>query len=171
MAKKGRKVGFKLNAEQLLRHRESRKGKHYSVATEFKKGISGNYKDGRCSHPEYYKNYNKVYHQKRKLRPDYKLQKRIWEFSRRVKFKEAGSLTLLDIQKIYDGNLIDNNGILRCVYCNKELTIAQATLDHKYPLSRGGTNERNNLAIACRCCNSSKHDKTAEEYLQWLLGV
>lgn len=33
------------------------------------------------------------------------------------------------------------------------------------PLSRGGTNEFNNLGISCNKCNNKKGKKTVEEYL------
>lgn len=39
------------------------------------------------------------------------------------------------------------------------------TYDHKVPLSRGGLHESDNLVLACRNCNFSKHTKTAEEFV------
>ena len=38
------------------------------------------------------------------------------------------------------------------------------SLEHKIPLSRNGTNEYNNLAIAHRSCNCKKHNKTEGEF-------
>lgn len=49
----------------------------------------------------------------------------------------------------------------RCVYCGSEQDL---TVDHILPLSRGGNNQLDNLATACRCCNSSKNNKTPEEW-------
>ena len=40
-----------------------------------------------------------------------------------------------------------------CVYCGAR---SDLTLDHVVPLSKGGSNELENLATACRPCNSSK---------------
>ena len=37
-------------------------------------------------------------------------------------------------------------------------------LEHKIPLSRGGTNARENLDIACQHCNNKKFTKTESEY-------
>jgi 5-methylcytosine-specific restriction endonuclease McrA len=37
-------------------------------------------------------------------------------------------------------------------------------LEHKIPLSKGGTNEYNNLAIAHSRCNKRKFNKTEKEY-------
>src|SRR5690606_25627049 len=44
-----------------------------------------------------------------------------------------------------------------CVYCGAKN--APLECDHVVPLSRGGTNERRNLATACRPCNRSKRAK------------
>lgn len=48
-----------------------------------------------------------------------------------------------------------------CVYCGSSEDL---TCDHVIPLVRGGSNEHANLATACRSCNSSKGDKTLEEW-------
>lgn len=39
------------------------------------------------------------------------------------------------------------------------------SVDHKFPLSRGGTDDISNLHFLCRPCNSSKGDKTLAEWL------
>ncbi|MBO9542723.1 HNH endonuclease [bacterium] len=56
----------------------------------------------------------------------------------------------------------------RCRYCNIRLTFATLTIDHRIPLSRGGSNWLANLVPACRSCNSSKHNKKEDEYFEWL---
>lgn len=53
-----------------------------------------------------------------------------------------------------------------CYYCG-ELCNDDKTIDHKHPVSRGGTNDIDNLVVACRSCNCSKNDKTEEEYRMW----
>lgn len=52
-----------------------------------------------------------------------------------------------------------------CHYCRCELNEEDSTLDHKQPKSKGGSNERNNLVLACRECNNRKADLTYEEFL------
>lgn len=47
-----------------------------------------------------------------------------------------------------------------CAYCGGMPT----QVDHILPLSRGGTDDRSNLAPACRLCNMEKLDFTPEEY-------
>jgi len=51
----------------------------------------------------------------------------------------------------------------RCVYCG---STDNMSVDHKMPLSRGGTNHLSNLVPACRSCNSSKHNQTEEEWIK-----
>ena len=41
-------------------------------------------------------------------------------------------------------------------------------LEHKTPITRGGTNNYDNLEIACCSCNHKKQNKTLVEYLEWL---
>lgn len=48
-----------------------------------------------------------------------------------------------------------------CVYCG---STEDLTCDHVVPLVRGGTNDNDNLATACRPCNSSKSDKLLSEW-------
>jgi len=98
--------------------------------------------------------------------PEYKKMKRA---NRRALFRNAGKLTVQTIQQVYDENIIANGGVLRCIYCHKELAKREATLEHKQPLSRGGTNTKENLAIACMYCNISKGDKTVEEFRNYFI--
>lgn len=51
----------------------------------------------------------------------------------------------------------------RCVYCGADVS-ADPQCDHVHPISRGGANAAENLVTACRHCNSSKGDKTPEEW-------
>ncbi len=51
----------------------------------------------------------------------------------------------------------------RCV-CNTKLTCYH--IDHKNPLSRGGSNWPRNLQLLCERCNTSKGAKTMKEWLR-----
>lgn len=51
-----------------------------------------------------------------------------------------------------------------CKYCAKIGGILE--VDHVVPLSRGGTNDIENLATSCRNCNRRKRDMTAEEFIK-----
>ena len=51
----------------------------------------------------------------------------------------------------------------RCRYCGNEVTAQTATLGHVTPVSRGGTDDPENLATACLLCNSIKSGRSYEE--------
>jgi hypothetical protein len=48
-----------------------------------------------------------------------------------------------------------------CVYCGN---LDDLACDHVHPRSRGGKNDPSNLVTACKPCNSSKRDRTPEEW-------
>lgn len=49
-----------------------------------------------------------------------------------------------------------------CVYCKTE--VGPFECDHIHPVSRGGTDDLENLCCACVTCNRSKGAKTIEEW-------
>ena len=55
-----------------------------------------------------------------------------------------------------------------CIYCS---AAEDLTLDHLIPLARGGPHSQDNLAVACRKCNSRKGTKTYEEFVKEELDV
>lgn len=57
----------------------------------------------------------------------------------------------------------------RCFYCCDKLGAAGFQIDHFVPLARGGSNERENLRLACAECNLVKSDKPAAEFMGMLL--
>lgn len=63
-----------------------------------------------------------------------------------------------DKRRIYDRQ----NGL--CAYCGQHRNIKHMTVDHIVPLSKGGTNDENNLTCACKICNQIKGDMTLEEF-------
>src|SRR5215213_10448687 len=55
-----------------------------------------------------------------------------------------------------------------CAYCGVPLPLEPVIhVDHKLPLSRGGSNDPSNLVLACAHCNLSKGAKTAQEYIAY----
>jgi len=90
------------------------------------------------------------------------LTKREHRLLRKYNEKEAGELTIETIQKVYEDNIKEFQ-TLTCYLCLEPIIFGKDTLDHIIPLSRGGTNKYENLAIACRICNSVKHNKLIEE--------
>ncbi len=63
-------------------------------------------------------------------------------------------------QKLYDAQ----GG--KCMFHGGRVTIDLMDIDHKNPLSRGGSNRTQNLQILCRTCNGRKGDKTNREFRQ-----
>jgi len=174
---KGKK-GIHLSPES-----EFKKGRHASSATEFKKGnipwdkgkklhyyssralgkkqspetiekrvlpFRGknhwNWKGGRSKDKNVLRQWRQTYHTRR----------RTWE-------KNGGEFNSEILQKVYEAN-IKKYGTLTCYLCLKKIQFGRDSIDHKMPLSRGGTNEYKNLAVAHRKCNSRKGAKTEEEY-------
>ena len=122
--------------------------KKYEKVLEYKR------KTGRIS---VYKPYNPKYYSSDKS----KIKKRARDLNRRSLKKNAdckNKITLEVVNKIiekYDG---------KCAYCGKYCK-EKYHIDHKLPLSRGGTNEFRNLALSCPHCNLSKNDKTDVEFI------
>ena len=51
----------------------------------------------------------------------------------------------------------------RCQYCGEKKGVAELTLDHIQPRSRGGDNSPVNIVTACIACNNRKSDRTPGE--------
>ena len=52
-----------------------------------------------------------------------------------------------------------------CQYCAD--VIGPWEVDHVVPMSRGGTNDKDNLACACVSCNTQKSNHLLHEWKQW----
>lgn len=103
-----------------------------------------------------------------KNRESYKKHYHEWKWRYKIRkalLKAAGPFTKQTIQAVYEDN-IKKYGTLTCYLCLNPIEFGDDTLEHKIPISRGGTNAYENLAIACYKCNSSKKDKTVEEFLK-----
>ena len=136
-------------------------------------------KEWRKKHIGYWKKYNiklkekrhrlginKIYKEKYATTPEQIRQNRI--FNRKAykyRYKNAGILSKKTIQIVYEDN-IKRFGTLTCYLCLNSIEFGKDHLEHKIPLVRGGTNEYNNLAIACQKCNCKKHNKTEEEFIK-----
>lgn len=68
----------------------------------------------------------------------------------------ADAITLEQFQELYSAST--------CYYCGKEIKGRDKTIDHKIPVSRGGTNAIGNLCMCCQSCNSKKNNKTEAEF-------
>jgi 5-methylcytosine-specific restriction endonuclease McrA len=68
----------------------------------------------------------------------------------------------------------------KCIHCNTKLVVGddgrslgEATLEHVWPQTQGGTNDLTNLAVACNRCNrekGSRHDHKKTPRLEEIVG-
>lgn len=54
--------------------------------------------------------------------------------------------------------------LVPCAYCSSWISPRLVEIDHVIPLSRGGTHDVSNLAVACKPCNRSKSNKLLHEW-------
>ena len=86
-----------------------------------------------------------------------KVAKAIGNACRKAKTRaDVGHLTVSDWRAI----LVNAKG--HCHYCQCE--VAQLTMDHVVPLSRGGFHSRSNVVAACADCNSRKGAIPADDF-------
>lgn len=52
-----------------------------------------------------------------------------------------------------------------CFYCEELLDSNNSTIDHIFPLFKGGTNEKENLVKCCKKCNNIKGGYTIHELI------
>jgi hypothetical protein len=112
------------------------------------------WRGGLKSQENYGRDYNRMY---RKKRGKFYIQ------ACNNRRKAAGKLTVETIQLVYENN-IKKYGTLTCYLCIKPIKFGNDELEHKIPITRGGTNEYKNLGVACEKCNDKKHTKTETEY-------
>lgn len=112
--------------------------------------LASGYIDGRTQDKGHLRQRNRKYHARRRVRDTF-----------------AGNLTIQTIQTIYEAN-IKKHGTLTCYYCKEPIVFGDDQLEHKIPVSRGGTNKYINLTVACKSCNCKKNNKTEEEYMEFL---
>ena len=53
-----------------------------------------------------------------------------------------------------------------CAICGKPVKFKRMTVDHKIPISKGGTNDLSNLQLAHLTCNRAKADMLADEFAE-----
>src|SRR5260221_8387159 len=99
--------------------------------------------------------YQKIY----RSRPEIQERNRIKAANRRARKKAAtGTYTAQDVQAQYKRQ----KG--KCYWCGKKL--GKYDVDHIVPLSRGGSNQPDNLVIACPTCNQKRNNKLPHEFYE-----
>ncbi len=56
----------------------------------------------------------------------------------------------------------------RCYYCGQTFKPSELTMDHKIPLSRGGSSEKMNIVPACKECNNKKKYMLPTEWEEYM---
>ena len=69
--------------------------------------------------------------------------------------KEREKARVLKKTRWWQGKI--NQG--KCYYCDQIFKPKELSMDHKVPLARGGMSIKNNIAPACKKCNSEKKHK------------
>lgn len=134
------------------------------------------YAKNRVYYQEYNKSYIKEYKVTNKVHisecrrswlktPKGKLYRKLHRHNRRL--AESG-LTKEVVQRVYEEN-VKKYGTLMCELCLNSVVFGEDALEHFIPLSRGGTNRRDNLGVAhgnnsVEKCNTRKGNKTLEEW-------
>jgi 5-methylcytosine-specific restriction endonuclease McrA len=77
--------------------------------------------------------------------------------------QNGGHFTSDDVKTQYE----EQEG--KCFYCDKKLD--KYHIDHLIPISRGGSNDKENICIACPECNFRKGNKTPEEFETYIKSI
>lgn len=100
----------------------------------------------------------------KKANPD---KNKVWRCARRARKRGApGHYTAADITRLR----AQQGDKCAAPHCDTPLA-ASCSVDHIMPLARGGTNWPDNLQLLCLSCNSSKCDRTMEEWLTARAGI
>lgn len=115
---------------------------------------------------------HKAYHNHKDKRRDWARQDYIMHpekarakhYKRVARLKQVGgTYTASDLMQLYEEQEH------RCLYCGQGIFWSikrDIHVDHIYPISKGGSNWPDNLALTCHSCNESKADKLLEEWVQ-----
>ena len=140
-SEKGRKKAVELQKRYLENNPEAREKKR---ERDLLYRSEGRYKDSELRASAKYKKTEKGKFQRRK---------------RKYMSRALGKIDADYLAELLRGNI--------CYYCGCKIT-GNKTIDHKMPIIKGGTNDNDNLVLACVRCNTQKGSKTEEEYREWL---
>lgn len=138
---------------------ELAKGQEYYRIPEIRKRNIEYSRKWREDNIEHRRSYEYVYERTEKRRQDRRARNHTM---RAMRNSAEGTHTREDIEQLY----ASQKG--KCWWCGKKLK-GKYEVDHRIPLSRGGTNRANNLCLTCQPCNRSKNSKLPHEWIGRLL--
>jgi 5-methylcytosine-specific restriction endonuclease McrA len=80
----------------------------------------------------------------------------------KVKRKNFSSRQRLKIYRKTEGH---------CYLCGDLVDFDSFEIEHKVPISKGGTNDLSNLFCSCHCCNTIKHDIYPEDFMEKIIKI
>jgi hypothetical protein len=122
----------------------------------------------RASHSDELREYDRNRGKARRSDPSYKAKAKVYKLRRRSLERGATGTFSREEFELLQRAQTDRHGRLRCWWCGKPIK-GTPHLDHKHPISRGGTGNIGNLALSCQTCNQSKNAKTPAEWRGRLL--
>lgn len=170
-AKLARKEYYHKNKNKILKNskekrnnytsdkKEEIKNRQHQYYLDNKEEILKKNNDWKKEKADCYKEYCKQYTKKYNCSEIGKFKNRMRAHKRRCILDNLEEIDYKALKDKFDS--LDN----KCVVCGSKENI---TIDHKIPVTKGGTNENTNLVLACVHCNCQKGNKTEEEYREWL---
>lgn len=173
------KFDYEYHKKYREAHREEFKA--YSLKYFHSKKGQENRKKYLKEHPwqpkEHYKIAKKRWHDANKKRRY--IEYKVWAFKNRKRLAKknrlqwekrkhlGGKPPLEVIQAVYEKN-IKKYGTLTCYLCLKNIKFKSDSIDHKVPISKGGTHAKYNLGVACLSCNIGKKDRSVKQFKRYL---
>lgn len=149
------KERYKNQSEEERAQRKKKAHEYYLKTKEQSKARNTKWKIANAEHyKEYCREYSKQYEQT--LNGKEKTMNR--KLKRRKYYDSQNPINFKEVKEKFDrlGN--------RCVVCG---SCENITIDHIVPLSKGGTNETDNLQPLCKSCNSAKGNKSMKEFMKY----
>lgn len=185
--KKKNKERYYANRERILEqckqyretHKEQIKGKSLDWARrnpEKRKAIVRRYYEKKIKEdPEwankkarkyYYRDPEKARKRLREYRKERPAWNRLQKYKRRTRCG-SGQVDKEHLDREFEGlvrDKLESQGY-KCVYCGVDIR-ENYSLDHIIPLSKGGTNEINNIDLVCKPCNTRKGTRDKEYFMR-----
>jgi 5-methylcytosine-specific restriction endonuclease McrA len=130
-------------------------------------------REWRKDNPDYYKTEARREAARAACRDYYRENSQVYRIREHKRRANGGTFTVSELNALFD----EQEGL--CYYCGRLLyesfefafngRAIPHDIEHMIPVSRNGSNNIDNIVLACPKCNGKKNDKTAEEFLRQTL--